>query len=1055
MKLSSLYNMLSKKIIFFGALLLACFSGYGQIATITATDATATELGTTTGEFTITLDAINATGSTIVVNYSIGVDAVNGTDYSTIGTSVSIANGVQSATVSIIPIDDVDVELDENVELTLSAGTGYTLGAPSSAIVVLSSDDVAPPIATISASDASAAELGTDPGEFTITLDAINTTGSAIVVNYSISTGAGNAINGTDYSSIVSSVSIANNSQSATVLITPIDDAEVESNENIELTLAIGTGYTPGAPSSAIVVVTDDDNCPTTAPVLNSAVSMNFCGTPFNQNLDAYSNSTPPVNTVLRWSTSSNTALTGQYLGGSNVTQEGTYYGFFYDALNNCASGTLQVILVANDSPTAGTTSDFAACNMVATGNITQVDLDDRITGQDGGTWAITTDPSGGLSIGAGNVVDFIGLADGNYVFTYTTNTAILPCVNDTVSVTISVTDCVKPCDAGNTAPALDTSVSMEFCDTISVSLNDYTNSTPPTAGSVVLTWSVLADPLDENGHRTISQVNNPAPGVYYGFFYDSVNKCASPTLEVSLVIRTTPSVDDTVSATRCGEGTVTLEATASGGGILNWYATIDGTEIIAIGTMFETPVISETTTYFVEAIVANCTSLRVLVTATVVAPPITGGNPNTINVCNDADNGVTEIDLDDSLTGADAGVWSTTSAAVIDGENKVNFEGLTDGAYVFTYTTTTAVSPCENIAIQLTVIAGSCIQDADNDGISDSNEATLGTNPNNDDSDGDGIKDLVEVGNDLSNPLDEDSDGVIDALDSNTVDADNDGVMDQQDPANENPCVPDNTHNLCDTDNDGITDGEEIANGSDPEDPCDPNRSSLACNPDPLDLSLEKLVDKSRAVSGDEIEFTIILKNEEKDIGEETKTTILNIIVEDRIVSSMGFEYISHTVSSGIYDQSSGDWLVDELQAEKSETLKIKVKVLNTGSYKNEVRLKESFPLDNTMENNTAEVSVVVGRKTEAKCGDLFNQFSPNGDGLNDSLIVNCQEEYLNIALQIYDRYGNEVFSAKNYDNTWKGTGENGNLPKGTYFYILDLGDGSEIVKGWIQIIR
>ncbi len=40
-------------------------------------------------------------------------------------------------------------------------------------------------------------------------------------------------------------------------------------------------------------------------------------------------------------------------------------------------------------------------------------------------------------------------------------------------------------------------------------------------------------------------------------------------------------------------------------------------------------------------------------------------------------------------------------------------------------------------------------------------------------------------------------------------------------------------------------------------------------------------------------------------------------------------------------------------------------------------------------------------------------------------------------------------------YDNTWDGTRNNTELPKGTYFYILDLGDGSEVRKGWIQIIR
>jgi gliding motility-associated-like protein len=96
-----------------------------------------------------------------------------------------------------------------------------------------------------------------------------------------------------------------------------------------------------------------------------------------------------------------------------------------------------------------------------------------------------------------------------------------------------------------------------------------------------------------------------------------------------------------------------------------------------------------------------------------------------------------------------------------------------------------------------------------------------------------------------------------------------------------------------------------------------------------------------------------------------------------------------------------------------------------------------------------------VVGPVTEGECGFVFNQFSPNGDGTNDLLVINCIELYPNNFLEVYDRYGNKVFAANNYGNTWNGTGNNGNLPKGTYFYILDLGDGSEVRKGWIQSIR
>ncbi len=113
---------------------------------------------------------------------------------------------------------------------------------------------------------------------------------------------------------------------------------------------------------------------------------------------------------------------------------------------------------------------------------------------------------------------------------------------------------------------------------------------------------------------------------------------------------------------------------------------------------------------------------------------------------------------------------------------------------------------------------------DSDNDGLPDAVEVTLGTDPNNPDSDGDGRNDGEEVGADPASPADEDGDGIIDALDSATADADGDGVPDQQDPANADPCVPNAASPACqavtDSDGDGLSDTQEAALGTDPDNP-------------------------------------------------------------------------------------------------------------------------------------------------------------------------------------------------------------------------------------------
>ncbi len=86
---------------------------------------------------------------------------------------------------------------------------------------------------------------------------------------------------------------------------------------------------------------------------------------------------------------------------------------------------------------------------------------------------------------------------------------------------------------------------------------------------------------------------------------------------------------------------------------------------------------------------------------------------------------------------------------------------------------------------------------------------------------------------------------------------------------------------------------------------------------------------------------------------------------------------------------------------------------------------------------------------------------FSPNGDGVNDLLIVRGLNNYPGHSIVVFNRWGETVFSASPYNNDWNGkctTGViaigNGNLlPEGTYFYLLDKNDGDSPVKGSIYI--
>ena len=67
-------------------------------------------------------------------------------------------------------------------------------------------------------------------------------------------------------------------------------------------------------------------------------------------------------------------------------------------------------------------------------------------------------------------------------------------------------------------------------------------------------------------------------------------------------------------------------------------------------------------------------------------------------------------------------------------------------------------------------------------------------------------------------------------------------------------------------------------------------------------------------------------------------------------------------------------------------------------------------------------------------------NAFSPNGDQKNDKWIINGISTYNSVSVQIFNRWGNRVFSQFTYneDNAWDG----GNYPVGTYYYIIDSSD-------------
>jgi hypothetical protein len=103
---------------------------------IAATDASASEqTPTDTGTFTVT--RTGSTTSALTVNVFLSGTAINGSDYTSIPNTVTIPAGSASATVTVKPINDGQPDGNESVEMTVVAGTGYTIGSSDAAVVTI------------------------------------------------------------------------------------------------------------------------------------------------------------------------------------------------------------------------------------------------------------------------------------------------------------------------------------------------------------------------------------------------------------------------------------------------------------------------------------------------------------------------------------------------------------------------------------------------------------------------------------------------------------------------------------------------------------------------------------------------------------------------------------------------------------------------------------------------------------------------------------------------------------------------------------------------------
>lgn len=105
-------------------------------------------------------------------------------------------------------------------------------------------------------------------------------------------------------------------------------------------------------------------------------------------------------------------------------------------------------------------------------------------------------------------------------------------------------------------------------------------------------------------------------------------------------------------------------------------------------------------------------------------------------------------------------------------------------------------------------------------------------------------------------------------------------------------------------------------------------------------------------------------------------------------------------------------------------------------------------------MECSRATVLVTVGE--DALC-TVPTIFTPNEDGINDEFVVPClaTDRFPANVVSIFNQWGDQVFRSEPYRNDWKGTYDGQDLPVGTYFYVIEFGNGESVQSGFLVLER
>ncbi|WP_419212558.1 gliding motility-associated C-terminal domain-containing protein [Maribacter sp. X9] len=351
----------------------------------------------------------------------------------------------------------------------------------------------------------------------------------------------------------------------------------------------------------------------------------------------------------------------------------------------------------------------------------------------------------------------------------------------------------------------------------------------------------------------------------------------------------------------------------------------------------------------------------------------------------------------------SDNGVTTVTGSGTItsatDQITAIDLSGLADGLITLIVTLTDSSA---NVGTPVQDSATKDI-DQDNDGISDANDNCPSiANADQLDTDNDGDGDECDT--------DDDNDGTPDSEDdfplnpNEDTDTDGDGTGDNTDMDDDNDGIPDSEDDFplgedaaIDTDGDGIRDVDDD----------DDDNDGIPDSEDAFPLNENEDTDTDGDGTGDNFDT-----DDDNDGTPDSEDDFPLDSNEDTDTDGDG-------IGNNADDDDDNDGIEDSEDTNPLEA-------------------------DDTKEEVTVEKTVIPAEA-----------LTPNGDGVNDTWVVPGIENYPFNVVRIFNRWGHQVFETVTYKNDWEGfhKGNRERLPAGPYLFIIDLGDGSASIQGWVYL--